>query len=99
MSETERKHVLKWKLVMKIMKLMSDNIENVGDEADEDGGGDEENDDSLELQRKAVIIFSLYPLLMYIFLRVAASAKNLQHNSWIFITVWNILPNFSNHVK
>lgn len=35
-----------------------DNVENGGDEADEDIGGDEENDDSLELQRKAVIIFS-----------------------------------------
>lgn len=44
-----------------------DNVENGGDEADEDIGGDEENDDSLELQRKAVIIFSHFTLSLCIY--------------------------------
>lgn len=50
-----------------------DNIENGGDEADEDVGGDEENDDSLELQTKAVIIFSHFTLSLCIYF------QELQH--------------------
>ena len=66
MSETESKR-LEMEGGDENNEVDGDNIENVGDKADEDVGGDEENDDSLELQRKAVIIFSHFTLSLCIY--------------------------------
>lgn len=76
-----------------------DNIENGGDEADEDVGGDEENDDALELQTKAVIIFSHFTLSLCMYF------QELQHTGTYsiiheFLLLYGIyFLTFSNHVK